>query len=130
MGQLYSIKEETLRDIADSIRTVTDTTEEILVEEFADKILEGGNGGGGGQEDELIARTLTGSYTNDRVTTIGRGAFQYCKSLTNISFPQCTTIGIEAFRTCNNLATVNFPQCTTISASAFAGCNGLNELQV
>lgn len=42
MGQLYSIKEETLRNIANSVRTVTGTTEEVSVEEFAVKIIEGG----------------------------------------------------------------------------------------
>lgn len=42
MGQLYSIKEETLKDIANSVRTVTGTTGDISVEEFAVKIVEGG----------------------------------------------------------------------------------------
>lgn len=42
MGQLYSIYEETLKAIADSVRTVTGTTGDIPVEEFAVKIVEGG----------------------------------------------------------------------------------------
>lgn len=43
MGQLYSIKEETLVAIADSVRTVTGTTGDISPEEFAVKIVEGGS---------------------------------------------------------------------------------------
>ena len=43
MSKLYSIKEETLNNIADSVRAVTGATGEISVEEFAIKIAEGGS---------------------------------------------------------------------------------------
>ena len=63
-----------------------------------------GSGGGSGtsMEDSLIARTLT-SYTNDRVTSIGDGAFKGCTSLSTASFSAVTSIGSDAFRGCIRL---------------------------
>ena len=83
------------------------------------------SGGGSSQEDELIERTISGLYTNNRVSKIGSYAFCYCASLTNISFPQCTTIDTYTFFYCSSLTTVSFPQCTTIGSYAFASCFSL-----
>ena len=112
----------------------------------------GGSSGGGGDtsvEDGLITKTVT-TYTNDRVTSIGKYAFysytslttvsfpacttisncafQYCSSLTTISFPACTTIGNNAFAYCSKLTTVSFPACTTIGSSAFQYCSSLTTI--
>jgi hypothetical protein len=53
-------------------------------------------GGDTGVEDGLITRALT-TYTNDRVTSIGRFALYGVDNLTTVNFPQCKTIGDYAF---------------------------------
>ena len=85
----------------------------------------GGGGGSGdtGAEDEIIGRTISGVYDNDRALTIGNHAFAYCVSLTSVSFPVCTNIGSSAFGYCSNLTSVSFPVCTNIGGSAFCNCS-------
>ena len=58
----------------------------------------GGSSSGDGYEeaDSLVTRTVS-SYTNDRVTTIGSGAFFFCSQLTTVGFPVATSIGSYAF---------------------------------
>ena len=73
-------------------------------------------------EDAIISKTISGGYTNDRVTIVGSNAFQYCSSLTSVSFPACTSISDYAFHNCSNLISVSFPACTSIGAAAFLRC--------
>lgn len=87
----------------------------------------GGSGADTSIEDAFVTRTLT-TYTNDRVKTIGSYAFQYCSSLTNVSFPACTTIGSHAFQYCPSLTNVSFPACTIIDSYAFFGCSSLTNV--
>ena len=72
----------------------------------ADGTYKTGTGGGGGSdaEDGIIDRTISGSYTNGRVTSIGINAFQYCANLTAVSFPVCTSIASSAFCSCSRLS--------------------------
>ena len=80
-----------------------------------------------GGEDALITRTFL-TYTNDRVTNIGYGAFAYCTNLTSISFPKCSYIGDCAFDTCTELTLANFPKCSYIGKSAFQQCFTLTSI--
>ena len=77
----------------------------------------------------LIAyRAKKTNYTiPNSVTTIGRGAFEYCRSLTNINIPNSvTTIGEYAFDGCKFLVNINIPNSvTTIEDGAFYGCENL-----
>ena len=77
----------------------------------------------------LIAyRAKKTNYTiPNSVTTIGRGAFEYCRSLTNINIPNSvTTIGEYAFDGCKSLVNINIPNSvTTIEDGAFYGCENL-----
>lgn len=82
-------------------------------------------GGGTDVEDSIITRTISGSYTNSRVTKVGRYAFASCYNLTTVSFPACTLIGDSAFWSCKSLTTASFPVCTSIGSSAFYGCDKL-----
>lgn len=47
-------------------------------------------------EDSLVTRNFT-SYTNDRVTDIGSGAFYGASKLTTVYFPKVKTVGAYAF---------------------------------
>ena len=66
------------------------------------------------------------------VTTIGEGAFANCSALTNISIPNgVTTIGRDAFCYCSALTNITIPySVTTIGWDAFNYCSGLTELHV
>ena len=84
--------------------------------------------GGGGDtdvEDGIITRTISGSYTNRRVTQVGSYVFVSCTSLTTVNFPACMTISNSAFFGCYRLTTASFPVCTTIGSQAFSGCYNL-----
>ena len=75
-------------------------------------------------EDGLVTRNII-TYTNDRVTTIGRWAFQSCYNLAIVNFPNVTTIGNDAFLECSSLTSISFPNATTIGSSAFYWCDTL-----
>ena len=66
------------------------------------------------------------------VTTIGEGAFSYCKSLISINIPNSvTTIGEEAFGGCEFLVNINIPNSvTTIGRGAFGRCDSLTSINI
>lgn len=67
----------------------------------------------------LVERTLSGDYTNDRVTKIGGYAFTGCSGLTGVNMPVATQIDSYAFRDCRELSYVYLPKVTTIEQNAF-----------
>ena len=82
-------------------------------------------GGGGGNEDALISRSLSGSYTNSRVSAVGEDALRSCRNLTSVTFPAATTVGAHAFSFCTNLVTASAPMATQILQGTFEGCSKL-----
>ena len=105
---------------------------------------------GGGADntaiDALIERTLSGAYSNDRVTTIGAYAFHrtnitsldcpivtsmkdgacyYCENLETINFPKLKNMGNIAFSRCTNLRNAVFPELKSAVISAFGSCGEL-----
>ena len=83
---------------------------------------------GGGADntaiDALIERTLSGAYSNDRVTTIGNYAF-YRTNITSVDFPNVMDITEGAFYYCRKLETINFPKLKNMGVSAFLNCQKL-----
>ena len=65
----YSIEGTTLSNIADAIRNKTNKTELIQVADMANEI-SNINGGNTEIEDAFLMRTLSGDYSNHRVTKI------------------------------------------------------------
>ena len=57
---------------------------------------------------KLINRTLSGEYTNKRVTAIGEYAFDNCTGLTRVEFPAVTSVGSLAFQDCKNIKYFKF----------------------
>ena len=79
-------------------------------------------------EDGMIMGTISGNYTNDRVTTIRNSTFAACSDLTSVNFPIVTSIGTNAFAWCSNLTSISFPEATTIGSSAFTWCSHLTSV--
>lgn len=84
--------------------------------------------GGGGQENEIISRTISGTYENSNVSTIGSYAFASCVNLTSVSFPECTKIDSSAFYSCTNLTTVSFPKAQNLLGYNFWHCDKLTTI--
>jgi hypothetical protein len=69
---------------------------------------------------KLVDRTISGDYTNDRVTSVGNYAFSSCSQLTTVDFPAVTSIGSNAFSSCVQLNTLilrNAAQVCTLSST-------------
>lgn len=66
-----------------------------------------------------------------KVVTIGRSAFESCKSLASISFNSLQSIGESAFEECLALTSINLPNSAkNIGDRAFYGCKNLTEVSL
>lgn len=71
-------------------------------------------------------KTLAGSYTvSPMVNTIGRGAFEGCDKLLQLSLPEVLdTIEVDAFRKCSNLTSIVLPKkLKSFKTPIFNDCN-------
>ena len=77
-------------------------------------------------------RNLTSVVIPDSVTIIEAWAFSGCRSLTSVVIPDSVTIiGYEAFLECESLTSVVIPDSVTIiEAWAFSGCRSLTSLAI
>ena len=66
------------------------------------------------------------------VTSIGNGAFEDCRSLTQIEIPRTvTSIGVSAFYGCRSLTQIEIPEgVTSIGRYAFGWCSSLKQLTI
>lgn len=78
----------------------------------------------------LVERTLSGDYTNGRVTNVGAQAFRNCNALTGVSLPNVTSIsGSGTFNSCSSMRYVYLPNLTSLSGEGyFTGCSSLIDL--
>ena len=129
-GDMADTIQSVMAGIADGIRSKTGSTDKLKATEMASAIeaIESGGGEDHTVEDDLITRSISGEYTNSRVTAVGKSAFQYCSGLVSVSFPNATNVGITAFNFCDNLASVNIPNVTIIERSAFESCSSLRSV--
>jgi hypothetical protein len=75
---------------------------------------------------------IPGTFSGLPVTSIGHGAFFYCRYLTSIIIPESvTSIGPGAFGLCDSLTNVTIPNSVTlIGDSSFEGCTSLNSITI
>ena len=108
---------------ANRIRNKTGGTDQITWDSakgFGDAV-DAITGGGADHsaEDAIITRSISGAYSNDRITTVGACAFLACQALTAIDFPNVTQVKRNAFESCNHLQTINLPNVTDLGREAF-----------
>ena len=107
-----------------SLRENTVKLEELL--ETVNNLPAAGGGADNTVIDALIERTLSGAYSNDRVTTIGNYAF--CKTnITSLDCPNVTSMKEGACSSCGNLETINFPKLKYMGQAAFLNCTNLRN---
>lgn len=109
---------------ADRIRAKTGGTDQMAWDStkgFGDAVDAISSGGGAGHsvEDGIITRSISGAYSNNRITTIGVCAFLGCQNLTAIDLPNVTQIKRNAFESCKLLQTINLPKVTTFDREVF-----------
>ncbi len=78
------------------------------------------------------AVTIPSTLGGYSVTSIGKSAFYYCKSLTSVTIPDSvTSIGDSAFYSCTSLTRVSIPDSvTSIGNSAFYYCKSLTSVTI
>ena len=108
---------------ANRIRNKTGGTDQITWDSakgFGDAV-DAITGGGADHsaEDAIIDRSISGAYSNDRITTVGVYAFLGCFNLAAIDLPNVTQVKRNAFESCIYLQTINLPNVTNLGSSAF-----------
>jgi hypothetical protein len=127
---------------------------EGTIDTYASKIDEITTGGGDTTiEDSLVERTITGSYTNNRIETVGENAFRgtkisefnstsvktvssfafyYVANLEECNIPNVTNIlGNGAFTNCTSLKKINFPKNTSgLGTNCFGNCTTLSYVNI
>lgn len=87
-----------------------------------------GGSGGDSKENEIIERTISGTYSNSTATIISGCALAYCYNLESVYFPACTSIGDRGLAYCYSLASISFPICSNIGPNAFYSCRSLTTV--
>lgn len=86
------------------------------------------SGGGDSALPSIIARSISGAYTNSDITEVGVYAFFNCGALTSIVFPNVTAIEAYAFQNCKQLALVDFSQLQSTTAYSFKGDTAMRAI--
>lgn len=110
-------EESSIQDIANAIREKNESTTTYKVAEMGAAVRNLPTGGG--DEDAIIQRTISGAYSNDRITTVGACAFLGCLNLTAIDLPNVTQVNRNAFESCVRLSTINLPKVTALDRGVF-----------
>lgn len=107
--------------------------------------------------DGLIEKSISGSFNDNKITTIKNGAFAYCTNLESVCFPNVTDIGAGAFTGSglkaitpetfpsvtyvgyyyrdvvfndSALETVDWPSLTDVNEGLFENCKSLKSVNL
>ena len=90
--------------------------------------------GGGGDVNYLpyrVSNIENYSYSDNTITNLKRGAFQYDERIVAVDFPNVDIVPVNAFYQCTSLNSVNFSSSLKeINASAFYGCTSLSSINL
>ena len=120
------VTESYLTDIGDAIRNKNGSTIKYKPSEMANainNIKTQDNTAVNG----IIDRTISGDYTNNEVTRVGKYAFEFCTNLKTVTMTNATNINSNAFYNCTGLISANFPNVKTVYSSAF-NSSGLTSI--
>lgn len=144
---LQSIKSDIKSAILEKGGSVTDA-----FGGYAQAIKDLPSGGDTSIEDALVQGTLSGVYSNPRVTNVksylmmgnsyitsidmdnvrlvGDYAFSNCSQLKSVNLPKCETLNTGVFMNDYSLYDVNIPMCRRIDPQAFYNCRSLSTLEL
>lgn len=113
-------EESSVQAIANAIRAKNGSTDTYKIAEMPAAI-SAIETGGGSLEDDVVTHSVSGEYSNDRITTVGKYAFYECLGLTAIDMPNVTTLSTFAFQKCSKLADMNLPKVNYLAEGVFYG---------
>lgn len=122
----YLIKETTLSDIADSIRSKTGKSDPIQTDNMAAEIQGLTSGGGSEQLDGFISDTLVELDSNATILT-DYGIYNR-SLLESVNFPKLTRIEGNGLAACSSLKIVNAPVLARLDNYALTRCSALPEI--
>ncbi len=82
------------------------------------------------RETEILDGSLSGTYTNNTVTTIREMGLSNMAALTTLEMPALISPGKSAFRNNTGLTSINMPEVTNIGQYCFTGCTSLNNVSL
>ena len=121
MKKLY--EEESIKTIADSIRSKTGSTDKLKLADMPSKI----DGIDLETYQKIIDRTIT-EVNLPNLTSVGTYGFNNCTALTEVNLPNLTSVGAYGFNNCTALTEVNLPNLTSVGAYGFNSCINLVKL--
>ena len=111
------VEETSLSNIASAIREKSGGSATYKPGEMAAAISNLPTGGSNNGEDAFLTRSGSGDYVNDRIETLGGGAF-YQTNYSTITLSNVKVIdGASVIRFNDNLTTLNLPALTTITCT-------------
>jgi hypothetical protein len=113
-----------LSAIGDAIREKTGKEDLIKLDDMPTEI---GNLANVSIEDKLLDGSLTGEYTNNRISRVAGHRFRASK-ITMFSSTSITAIDAYAFYGATNLIEINIPNLTTIEQTGFQMCSSLKKV--
>lgn len=123
------VTESYLTDIGDAIRNKNGSTSQYRPSEMAGAINDITTQGSQDNTavNSIIDRTISGDYTNNEATSVGKYAFTFCFNLKTVTMTNATDINSNAFYECTGLISANFPNVKTVYSSAF-NSSGLTSI--
>lgn len=120
------VTESYLTDIGDAIRNKNGSTTKYKPGEMAAAI-KNIKTQDNTAVNSIIDRTISGDYTNNEATSVGKYAFAFCFNLKTVTMENATDINSNAFYDCTGLISANFPNVKAVSSSAF-NSSGLTSI--